>query len=109
MMRGHTREKERLSKIGKFMKKCGGIMEDRLRFPRKYLCAIMICAWHVIIVMSSSIIFNTLFIFWVVLLWFSTKIFKFSRWVGNLGSKSQVIIGLGRLRLLYEIFYKKVM
>jgi len=45
------------------MKKSGGIMEDKLRFPRKYLRAIMICTWHISIVMSSSIIFNTLFHF----------------------------------------------
>ena len=56
-MTGYIRGKETFPKIGKFMKKSDGFMEDRLRFPRKYECAIMICILHVSIVISSLVIF----------------------------------------------------
>ena len=68
---GHMLEKEIFPKIGKIMKRSDGFMEDNLRFPRKYFCAIMTCVWQVSKVNSSSVIFKTLLPFLV----FATLVF----------------------------------
>ena len=54
---------EKFPKNRNLMINSGGIVEERLRFPRKYLRAIMTCAWKVSNLMSSSVLFKTLFLF----------------------------------------------